>query len=610
MGILTNLVGMAQQQEDARRKEELDRYTAIAQSPNLRPEIQEWAIDQIVGMAPKKSGLKDVGSMFKEMIKGKRGGDQPGMASFQQALGSTGRPGMTAPIPGGPSVAPMSLPGGGGPGGAPQTSTEFGGSSLANVLPGGSEQVPGVKPSLMLSPQEQLNLKLDEFRQTEKVRNDLQAQLQDFLDERKLQQQQKQDEQTQSELQRRIQLFQPYGKDAVNMAYSSMGLTPPIRESSSAVSGLVLGSDPQLQAWGKANGVQIDEAKQYHVVRDQAGKITNALEGPATGRGAGFKGAFGELAEAQAVVDEGAGGPHKYTASDIKAAKDFITKYNRPPTTVISMGEKKAEAKDIAGAIERGEQPPVITGMGMGGAGAIRSELAKRGFNLSRAQQDWQATQAYIRSLNSAQQLRLRQATDFAFESLDLLDNRDEPGNDLIGQLRRFVPRSKYPILNQAALNAAKQGGFGDAAASAARQLDSQITDLQSELATVYKGGNSPTDVGLNQASKMLSGAWSENTLRDAVDLSRKNLRYRLNSIRNTGPAGITAGSAYTPTPAAEEKVDRTPINRAAAAELPKAPRKGAAIDAATLQKYLDSNGGDVAKTRKQVLENDWSIPK
>lgn len=588
MGILTNLLKTAWDQENERRNQEMNRYSTIAQIPGIRPEIQNWAIDELTKLAPKKAGgIKDIGYMFKQLIGGQRGGDQPGATGLQQAVQSTGRPGMTADIPAGPGA-------------------------LSGVLPAQKEQVGPVAPSLMLSPQEQLNLKLDEFKRTEGIRNDLQLQYQKFLDEQKAENQKKQDEQEFQTLNDRIRQFAAGGYDkteAVDMAYASMGRTAPIRTGTSAVSGLVLGSDPQLQAWGKQSGTTIDPAKQYHVIRDSSGKITQALEGPVSGKGSEFSGTFKEVAQAQSVIDEGIGGPYKYTASDVKAAKDFITKYNRPPTSVINLGEAKTESKDIADAIVRGDQPPIITGMGMRGSAALRAELGKRGFNLTRAMEDWQATQRHIASLNSAQQLRLRQATDFAFESLDLLDNRDEPGNDLIGQLRRFIPRGKYPLLNRAALKAAKQGAFGDAASSAATQLESQITDLQSELATVYKGGNSPTDIGLNQAGRMLSGDWSENTLRDAVDLSRKNLRYRLNSIKNTGAAGTSAGSPYTQ-PATPETVERTPVTRAAGTapspKVPKPPRPGAKLDGETARKYLNAYGGDKQAAHDAAVKDGW----
>jgi hypothetical protein len=94
--------------------------------------------------------------------------------------------------------------------------------------------------------------------------------------------------------------------------------------------------------------------------------------------------------------------------------------------------------------------------------------------------------------------------------------------------------------LNRAAIDAAKSGILGDTAASAANQLTQQITDLQSELAVVYMGGNSPTDKGINQAKQMLDGEWSDKVLRDAVGLARKNLGLRLNSIARTGAAGLS----------------------------------------------------------------------
>ena len=83
-------------------------------------------------------------------------------------------------------------------------------------------------------------------------------------------------------------------------------------------------------------------------------------------------------------------------------------------------------------------------------------------------------------------------------------------------------------------MNAAKNGIFGQPAAEAARLLEIQIADLQSELATVYQGGNTPTDKSLGQAMKILSGDWDDKTLRAAVNLTRKNLGYRLNSIKQS----------------------------------------------------------------------------
>jgi hypothetical protein len=77
--------------------------------------------------------------------------------------------------------------------------------------------------------------------------------------------------------------------------------------------------------------------------------------------------------------------------------------------------------------------------------------------------------------------------------------------------------------------------------------LDAQIGDITSELSTVYKGGNSSTDESLRLAAKNLESDWSWKTMTDAVAQIRQNLKYRKNSMKNVGPAGVTQPSPYQP---------------------------------------------------------------
>ncbi|HYT08980.1 MAG TPA: hypothetical protein VEL77_15150 [Rugosimonospora sp.] len=225
-----------------------------------------------------------------------------------------------------------------------------------------------------------------------------------------------------------------------------------------------------------------------------------------------------------------------------KARQESITKADRLPASIINLQQTEKDAPSIAQGIKNGLLSPMLTGLGRTGmAGRVTAELAREGYNLAKAQKDWMATTIWIRTLNGPTQVRLRQAVDFTVESLDLIDNSQQPGKDLLGDLRNAVPRTKFPIINKLALNTAKSGIFGQPAAEAARLLDIQITDLQSELATVYQGGNTPTDKSLGQAMKILSGDWDDKTLRAAVNLTRKNLGYRLNSIRNS-PAMTEGG--------------------------------------------------------------------
>ena len=142
--------------------------------------------------------------------------------------------------------------------------------------------------------------------------------------------------------------------------------------------------------------------------------------------------------------------------------------------------------------------------------------------------------QKHVATLNSATQLRMRQATLFAYESLDLVEvyaNEWDAG--------------RFPLLNSARLELALQGGLGVPATLVATKLHSTITDLQSELATVYRGGLSSTDSSIDLAKENLKSEWSREQLIGNVELMRATLKIRLNSIENTGVSG-TPGNQYS----------------------------------------------------------------
>ncbi|MGE0445584.1 MAG: hypothetical protein AB7P99_10170 [Vicinamibacterales bacterium] len=221
------------------------------------------------------------------------------------------------------------------------------------------------------------------------------------------------------------------------------------------------------------------------------------------------------------------------TADQIEAArKSYGQADDRPPSPgrsgLFGDGGAQADVDAIADAIVRGEQPPTTTGL-YGKTAAVRSALAKRGYNLTNAALDYDATRRHFQTLNGPQQTRIRQAADTALHSLDVID-----------ELARQWQGGRFPILNRGRMAAAKAGALGVEAQKIATQLDAQITDVTSELANVYMGGNSPTDHALSLASKNLNAAWSLPQLRSALDLARTNITIRQNAIRNVGVIGPT----------------------------------------------------------------------
>lgn len=329
----------------------------------------------------------------------------------------------------------------------------------------------------------------------------------------------------------------------------------------------------------------------------QSGKIVDAAEAKDPG----------ETAEMRTLADAYlASGKAKDKAEAMKMAGQEIIKKNQQRDTAQtirietgpggSQGQK--DAKEIAQGIINGDQPPTLTGL-YRIAGPVRAELERNKFNLREATLDWSGTQRWLSTLNGAQQTRLRQATDFAFESLDVID-------DLSKEVGKHLDRSKFPILNRAALTAAKNGLMGEEAAIAAGNLEQQINDLQSEIATVYKGGNSPTDIGLKQATAILSSDWDEKRLKSAVDLARRNLRIRLNSIKQTGPVTFTGRGQGD----GQQGVGGAggPGGGATGTTRPKPPKQGAALDTENAKLYLKLAGNDNAKAAQLATQDGWGV--
>jgi hypothetical protein len=286
--------------------------------------------------------------------------------------------------------------------------------------------------------------------------------------------------------------------------------------------------------------VDPDDPKKRRWQQEYTDGSTKLLPGYAPPPREELTGQVKELADAKRIIASPGS-----SSEEKAAAKMFIDKYNAEIqgalTRNVNIASTAEDAPLIADAIEQGIQPPTLVGLARSGLAAkVRGELAKRGFNLVQAENDWRSTQRWLATMNSQMQVRLRQATDFAFTSLDLID-------ELSDEVSKKVPRGQYPVLNRAALIAAKGGLFGQDAQEAATNLDVQIRDLQGELAQVYKGGTSPTDIGLKQAQDILNSSWSHNQLKKAVALARTNLRIRLNSIGMAGPLGVSPQSPYLP---------------------------------------------------------------
>ena len=207
----------------------------------------------------------------------------------------------------------------------------------------------------------------------------------------------------------------------------------------------------------------------------------------------------------------------------------------REPTVVTDKGDIELYAQ---GVIDGDTPPPNLEGRVTQYSIALAAELERRGFDLATHRRDWVTTQKHLASLNSTQQLRLRQAVDFTYDSLDIIDGLRE-------EWEQLADPSKFKVLNKVSLAAAKQTG-GELGA-VAQSLEAQINDLVSELATVYKGGNSSTDETLKLAAENLKADWDEATFSKQMEMIRKNLSIRRHSMISSDAMGVSEDSPYTP---------------------------------------------------------------
>lgn len=168
---------------------------------------------------------------------------------------------------------------------------------------------------------------------------------------------------------------------------------------------------------------------------------------------------------------------------------------------------------------------------------SIQAYIAKTypDYNLAQAQQIYSGTQRMLSTMNGPGQVRLKQAIDFTDQSIDKLAELADQWNG-----------GQFPLLNKANLGLALQGAKGQEAQSLAARLEAQRKEVISELATVYKGGNSPTDEGLKLAETQFDSAWSKGTFEDAVKQAKQNIQYRKNSLDQLA-GGVGANNPYAP---------------------------------------------------------------
>lgn len=185
--------------------------------------------------------------------------------------------------------------------------------------------------------------------------------------------------------------------------------------------------------------------------------------------------------------------------------------------------ENKSGPQAIGQAIVDYKQPPTMTGLYRQGP-AVRGYLAEKGFNLAKAQQDWQAQTKLTATMNGPQQVRFRQ-----------LEKSVEPFLDELKDLSEKMDQSGMNLWNEAKLKAESELRGNTPQGQLATQYLTAFAGIRGELAQLENGGYAPTDASWKTAFEQINAARGVKAQLAAIEEIKKIIGYRIQGMDSVG---------------------------------------------------------------------------
>lgn len=195
----------------------------------------------------------------------------------------------------------------------------------------------------------------------------------------------------------------------------------------------------------------------------------------------------------------------------------------------------KSASQEIAEAIASGRQPPNTTGLYKQGA-AVRSQLEKKGFDMTSAQLEWQAAQKQVQSLNGTQMTR------YAGLAKSVVNTIDE-----VKSLSQELQNSGIPALNALKLKAYVQAEGNSEKGQLATRYIGAVNTLKEEFANLAQGGYAPTESAWALANQQINGDYGVKQMDAMLTEVQRLVRYRLQGIPNFQTLGPDASNRYKP---------------------------------------------------------------
>jgi hypothetical protein len=199
---------------------------------------------------------------------------------------------------------------------------------------------------------------------------------------------------------------------------------------------------------------------------------------------------------------------------------------------------RQTNVSKLADGMMSGGVPPDPEGLQRNGLyGDVVAELQDRGVNFSELRQNYLAQKRLIQTENSPQGVRL-----------DIAVRSGKAMYDAVDKLADQWDGMGLGILSRANLKAASEGALGPAAQKLAVQLNGQIAQLTSDVATVEQNGMTPTNEARGVAEQSMQGWWGKGTIKAMTAQGRANMNIRDMARKETVPI-VPGGQGATPSP-------------------------------------------------------------
>lgn len=223
----------------------------------------------------------------------------------------------------------------------------------------------------------------------------------------------------------------------------------------------------------------------------------------------------------------------------------FGSKYaNRNPLTgeltplddkITGDGTGNQIVKDLSDGIVSGKTPPVLTGYGNSKIGpAVKADLARRGFDLTKASLEYESAHKQVLSLNGPQMVRY---TGLAQSVVNTIDR--------VKELSVAMGNSGLTGFNAAKLATLINTAGNTEQGKIASQYLAAVNTLKEEFANLAQGGYAPTEAAWDLANKQINANFGVEQLPATLDEVQRLIRYRLDAIPNIHTLGPGAANPY-----------------------------------------------------------------